>query len=166
MSRTSTWRFTKASYTNSDIVNLSKLTCKDDEIKYLIFATCKDDTGSYYLQGFVKTTTRFRLAGMIKLMGFGFFFNAVGGQRELLEYLSDLSLESPLEYGDKSWLRRNTLKKYTHSPRDKVRQGYRSDLIAFKRDRQALSVEELMALRHPKIFERYPGFVNKVLFNL
>jgi len=165
MSRTSTWRFTKASYTNSDIVNLSKLTGRD-EIKYLIFATCKDDTGSYYLQGFVKTTTRFRLAGMIKLMGFGFFFNAVGGQRELLEYLSDLSLESPLEYGDKSWLRRNMLKKYNHNPRDKVRQGYRSDLIAFKRDRQALSVEELMALRHPKIFEKYPGFVNKVLFNL
>jgi len=96
-------------------------------------------------------------------MGFGFFFNAVGGQRELLEYLSDLSLESPLEYGDKSWLRRNMLKKYNHNPRDKVRQGYRSDLIAFKRDRQALSVEELI---HPKIFERYPGFVNKVLFNL
>ena len=65
--KASQWAFTLPSFSTNDIVHLSALI--SSEILSVAFAICDDDTGNCYVQGFVKTSKRLCVGGLVRPMG-------------------------------------------------------------------------------------------------
>ena len=93
--KASQWGFTMASYDGAVIDRLSNLPSED--VLYVTFATLDDDTCSRYLQGYVKTSHRFRVDKLKELIGPAIFSIVTC----VLDILVEIQLQSSYsEFGD------------------------------------------------------------------
>ena len=141
------WAFTLTAFTNKDIVRLSMLS--SEEILYITFAVIADDTGNQYLQGYIKTSSRFRVGKLVKLMGFT-IYSIVSTSGAVTNLLTEIQLNQEVfEFRD---------------PMVCNRAGQRNDIAMFKRsvDSGAFSFN-LLKVIHSKICENHPGLVHSYI---
>jgi len=143
--KASQWAFTLPSFSTNDIVRLSALI--SSEILSVAFAICDDDTGNRYVQGFVKTSKRLCVGGLVRPMGCA-IFSIVSSSGALTDLLTEIQLNKNqefFEFGNATACNR---------------QGQRNDIAMFKHSVNSgtFSMDTLKAL-FPKIFENFPNLV-------
>ena len=105
----SQWGFTMSSYDQAVVDRLSNLPPED--VLYVTFATLEGDTGNHYIQGYIKTTRRFRVGKLKDLIGPAIFTIV----SHVIYLLVEIQLQSAYsEFGD---------------PRTARLSGYRNDGI-------------------------------------
>jgi hypothetical protein len=140
----SQWGFTMSSYDLDVIDRLSNLPPED--VLYVTFASLEDDTGNRYLQGYIKTSRRFRVKKLRELIGPAIFSTITC----VLDILVEIQLQSSYsEFGN---------------PKTARLSGYRNDLIAFKNGiKHRVLPPEHLKIRHPRIFDDYPRLAAKYI---
>jgi len=140
-SRASQWSFAFPSHSTESVERLQKL--PEDKVVYSVFAVRKDDTGRSFLQGFIKFTWRVRVSALTRLIGYQ-IFSTCPTNTSIKDAISEIKMWTFWEAGDANWT---------------SQQDIRNDLIAFKEAADAGAPLETLESLHPKIFEKFPGFV-------
>jgi hypothetical protein len=140
----SQWGFTMASYDGTVIDRLSSLPPED--VLYVTYATIEDDTGNRYLQGYIKTSRRFRVDKLKDLIGPAVFTIVT----RVLDILVEIQLQASYsEFGD---------------PKTARLSGFRNDLMAFKDGiKHRVLAPDKLKTRHPRLFEDYPRLAAKYI---
>jgi hypothetical protein len=140
------WQFTLPSFSDADIERLSTLPLED--ITYVAFAIRDDDTGNHYLQGFVKTSRRRRLAYMVRLIGYG-MWSTCSTSATVTRILTEIQTSPGFkEFGEVGTA---------------LTQGFRQDLASFKVAVEAGLTKDQLLVLYPGVCARFPGFVNSHL---
>jgi len=140
-SRASQWSFAFPSHSTELVECLQK--SPEDEVVHSVFAVCKDNTGRSFLQGFIKLTWRVRVSALTRSIGYG-IFTACPTNTSIKDAISEIKMWTFWEAGDANWT---------------SQQGIRNDLIAFEEAADAGTPLETLESLHPKIFEKFLGFM-------
>ena len=135
----SQWSFMFTSHSiDRDVKRLSNFPEKD--VAYIAFSVETDNTSNHYIEGYIKTICRHRVAFMRKLIGPAIFDKVACVQEALLAILLR---PSAIEHGSLHETRFGSL---------------RNNIAEFKQDVREYPVKQLMTT-YPRLFV-YPGLVH------